>query len=223
MVRTSSKCGKFGLFKLNFMPPPPPFPDCNTCLNSLMAMKWNYAQRLKQPRRGALLFFKVICQIFRSHGTKKSPILTWIERFWTVTQLLIHWWIWSDAQSLAKYSSKRCSIIFQGLPSNFEVTWGKKSQLLTQFERFRIIVKVWIHRWLWNDAQSLTWYRRGALFFSRSTIKCQGHTGWKMDDNLIWVRLLGRSELSIPQICLVYPMITEMSHERSSWQQIKSI
>ena len=56
--------------------------------------------------------------------------------------------------------------------------------------------------------------------FVRSFIKFQGHTGWKIDDNLIWVRLLGRSQLSIPQICLVYSMITEMSHERSSWQKI---
>ena len=154
---------------------------------------------------------------------------------------------------------------------------GKKSPFLTRFERFRTVAQVWIHRWLWNDAQSLTWYRRGALFFSRSSIKFQGHTGqkkitnldpnwvfrdfnsslnspngngfeimhkawrtieevyycfvrsfikfqghagWKIDDNLIWVRLLGRSQLSIPQICLVYSMITKMSHERSCWQQI---
>ena len=32
---------------------------------------WNDAQSLKQHRRGALLFFKVICQISRSHGWKK--------------------------------------------------------------------------------------------------------------------------------------------------------
>ena len=36
-------------------------------------------------------------------------------------------------------------------------------------------------------------------FFSGSSIKFQGHTGWKIDDlNLIWVRLLGRSQLSNP-------------------------
>ena len=35
--------------------------------------------------------------------------------------------------------------------------------------------------------------------FSRSSIKFQGHTGWKIDDlNPIWVRLLGRSQLSNP-------------------------
>ena len=35
---------------------------------------WNDAQSLKQHRTGALLFFKVIRQISRSRGTKKSPI-----------------------------------------------------------------------------------------------------------------------------------------------------
>ena len=36
---------------------------------------WNDTQSLKQHRRGALLFFEVICQISRSHGTKNC-------RFW---------------------------------------------------------------------------------------------------------------------------------------------
>ena len=35
--------------------------------------------------------------------------------------------------------------------------------------------------------------------FSRSSIKFQGHTGWKIDDlNPIWVILLGRSQLTNP-------------------------
>ena len=46
---------------------------------------WNDAQILMLLRRSALLLFKVIRQISRSHGTKKSPILTRIERFQTVT------------------------------------------------------------------------------------------------------------------------------------------
>ena len=32
---------------------------------------WNDAQSLKQHRRDALTFFKVVCQTSRSHGTKK--------------------------------------------------------------------------------------------------------------------------------------------------------
>ena len=35
--------------------------------------------------------------------------------------------------------------------------------------------------------------------FLGSSIKYQGHTGWKIDDlNPVWVRLLGRSQLSNP-------------------------
>ena len=60
----------------------------------------NDAQSLLQHRRGALLFFKVIHQIWRSRGTKKSPILTRIECFRTVTQVWLHQWILNYAQSL---------------------------------------------------------------------------------------------------------------------------
>ena len=36
-------------------------------------------------------------------------------------------------------------------------------------------------------------------YFSGSSIKFKGHTGWKIDDlNPIWVKLLGRSQLSNP-------------------------
>ena len=45
------------------------FLDCNSSLNS--PWLWNDSQSLKQHKRGALLFFKVICQISRSHRKKK--------------------------------------------------------------------------------------------------------------------------------------------------------
>ena len=47
-----------------------------------------------------VLFFKVIHQISRSRRTKKSPILTRLERFRTVTQVWLPQWLWNDAQSL---------------------------------------------------------------------------------------------------------------------------
>ena len=45
--------------------------------------------------------------------------------------------------------------------------------------------------------------------FSRSFIKFQGHTGWLIDDlNQIWVRLLGRSQLSNPSdLSFYYPIL----------------
>ena len=49
--------------------------------------------------------------------------------------------------------------------SNFQVRRDKKSPILTRIERFRTVTPVWIHRWLWNDTQSLMWYRRHAQLF----------------------------------------------------------
>ena len=77
---------------------------------------------------------------------------------------------------------KRCPIVFQGYPSNFKVTRLKKSSFFTQIGRFRTVTLVWIHQWLWNDAQSLKQHRRGAYCFSRSSVKFQGHIGQKIAD-----------------------------------------
>ena len=95
-----------------------------------------------------------------------------------------------------KVALKRCPIVFQVHLSNFKV---KKLSTLTRTECFQTVTPVWIHWWIWNDAQSLIWYRRGALLFLGSSIKFQGHTSWKIDDlNPIWVRLLSRLQLSNP-------------------------
>ena len=61
------------------------------------------------------------------------------------------------------FSLKRCPIVFQGHPSNFKVTRDNKSPILTRIECFWTVTLVWIHRWLWNDAQSLKQHRIGAL------------------------------------------------------------
>ena len=64
---------------------------------------WNDAQSLKQHRRGALLFFKVIWD-------KKSPLFTRIERFRDVTLVLIYCWLSNDAQSLKQH--RRGALLF---------------------------------------------------------------------------------------------------------------
>ena len=95
---------------------------------------------------------------------------------------------------------KRCPIVFQCHQWNLKVTWDKKSPILTpelsisgqklQFEfteGFEMMLKAWC------NVEGVPYN------FSRSSIKFQGHTGWKIDDfNPIWVRLLGRSQLSNP-------------------------
>ena len=81
---------------------------------------------------------------------------------------------------------KRCPIVFQGHPSHFKVTRDKTSPILTQIGRFRTIGRSQLSNP--SDLPCLG-----------SSIKFQGHAGWKIDDlNPIWVRLLGRSQLSNP-------------------------
>ena len=49
-----------------------PFLECNSSLNSPMALKWSIKLNKRKHRRGVLLFFKGIHQISRAHGTKTA-------------------------------------------------------------------------------------------------------------------------------------------------------
>ena len=55
----------------------------------------------------------------------------------------------------------------------------KATEVTTQLNRFRTVTPVWIQIWWWNDAYSLMLLRRGALLFSRSSVKFQGHAALK--------------------------------------------
>ena len=114
---------------------------------------WNDAQSLKQRRRGALLLFKVIHQISRSHGTKNADF----DPNWAFPDCNFNFNSPMDLKWCTKLDLvlKRCPIVFQGYPSNFKVTQDIKSLILTQIERFRTVTSISIHRWTWNDAQSL--------------------------------------------------------------------
>ena len=63
-------------------------------------------------RRGALLYFKVIHQISRSHGTNKSQILTRIGRFRTDGFEMVH--NAKRGKEELPYWSPRPSVEFQG-------------------------------------------------------------------------------------------------------------
>ena len=119
------------------------FPDCNFSLNSPMATNW--CIKLEATLKRCPVIFQGHQSNFKVTQDNKSPILTRIERFRT---------LWNDAQSLKQYT-RGALLCFQGHPSNFKVTRDKKSPILTQIERFRTVTPVSIHRWLWNDAQSL--------------------------------------------------------------------
>ena len=189
---------------------------------------------------------------FKGTQDKNTPILTRIEHFRTVTQVWLHRWIWNDAQ--VWHSIKEVPYCFSRSSINFQDHTGQKNhQFWPELSVSGLLTPVWIYQWLWNDAQSLKQHRRGALLFfkvihqfsrsrvpknrqfwpelnvsrlllqfeftngfemmhkswcsieemphcfPRSFIKLQGHAGWLIDDlNPIWVRLLGRSQLSNP-------------------------
>ena len=82
------------------------------------------------------------------------------------------------------------------------------SKLQIQFEftdGFEIMHKAWRSR------------EEVPYCFPRSSIKFQGHTGWKINElNPIWVRLLGRSQLSNPSDLPCYlPNHFEILHSAS--------
>ena len=116
---------------------------------------WNDTKSLMLLRRDALLIFKVIRQISRSHRSKIID-LTQIGRFRTVTPVWTHWWLWNYAQSLKQH--RRCALFFfffLDCLSNFKVPRDKKWPISTRIGRFRTVTQVWIDQWLWNDEQSL--------------------------------------------------------------------
>ena len=73
------------------------FPDCNSSFNSPMTTKW--CTQLEVAKKRSPIVFKVIRQISRTHGIKKTPNMIRIKRFCTVTLVWIHRWLWNDAQS----------------------------------------------------------------------------------------------------------------------------
>ena len=117
---------------------------------------------------------------FSRSSVKQSSILTWIGRFWTVTPVWFHWWLWNDAQSLKQH---RLSALYFFK----DIRQLSKSSILTRIGHFRTDLTVWIHRWLWNDAQSLMWYRKGApLFFKVIHQISRSHSpkNWWFESNL---------------------------------------
>ena len=142
----------------------------------------NDAQSLHCHRRGALLFFKVNRQIPRSHGTKKSPILTRIERFLTVTPVWIDRWLWKMMHKAwssieeAPYWFWMSSIIFQ----------GHAGQIIADFDPNRAFLDCnsslntsMAFKWstkLWSSMEDVSYC------FSRSSFKFQGHAGHKITD-----------------------------------------
>ena len=92
---------------------------------------WNGAQSLKQHRRCALLFFKVI-----RHDATRDKKIADFDRNWgfpdcnssLISPMDLKWCTKLDILL------KRCAIVLRGHPSNFEGTQAEKSTTWIQFE-----------------------------------------------------------------------------------------
>ena len=75
----------------------------------------------------------------------------------------------------------------------------KKLSILTWIGRFRSVTPIWIYRWLWNDAQSLKWHKRGAVLFFKVICEISRSHGTKIFDfDPNWAFLDCNSSLNWP-------------------------
>ena len=101
--RQRSQSQRWNFFYLNFTS----FRDCNTPVWIHRSLR-NGAKSLKCHTRGFLLFFpwSSVSSNFQVTRAKKltiwirlSPIGPPLKRFWTITPVSIHTWLWNDSQS----------------------------------------------------------------------------------------------------------------------------
>ena len=137
--------------KIVYFDPNWALPDCSS-LNLIMAMKW--CTKLEVGLEGCLIVFQ---------GHLSNFKVTWLK---TIVDFESNWAFPDCNSSLnspmsmkwckkLEVAQKMCPIVFQCHLSNFKVTWDRKSPILTRIVRFQTVTPVWIHRWLWNDAQCL--------------------------------------------------------------------
>ena len=112
---------------------------------------WNDAQSLILFRSGALLIFKVICQISRSHSQKNC----WFRPKFDVSGLYLQFEFTDGYEMMHKDWSniEEVPFCFLRLSVEFQGHKAKKYQFWPKFGIFQTVTPVWIHRWLWNDAQ----------------------------------------------------------------------
>ena len=110
---------------------------------------WNGAQSLMMHREVTYCFSRSSVKL-QGHTALKSVEFDpdWAFPDCLNSQMATKWY------TKLEVAYKRCPIVFESHPSNFKVTWLKKS-ILTEIRRFRTVTPVWINQWLWNDAQSL--------------------------------------------------------------------
>ena len=170
------------------------FPDCNSSMEWPVWIQiwpvwwpvwihiswWNDAQSLMLLRRGALLFFKVIRQISKSHSSKNRRIWpSQIGRFRTVTPVWIHQWLRNDAQSLKQHW--RGTLLFFKVIRQISRSHSSKNHRIWPrlgvsglYLQFEITDGYEMMHKAWSRIEEVPYC------FSRSSIKFQGHTALKI-------------------------------------------
>ena len=108
---------------------------------------------------------------FQGHSGQKSAVSTPISAFWvrfrTITQVLVHGWLWNIRYRLKVY--KRGTLLIFKVIRKISRSQRPKSAISTPISvfwvRFRTITQVLVHGWLWNIRYRLKVYNRGALLF----------------------------------------------------------
>ena len=99
------------------------FPDCNSSLNSPMAMKWCTKHEAAQER--CPIVFQCHLSNFKDTRGKKSLILTQFGRFGTVFPVWIPQWLWNDTLSLKQH--RRGTLLFFKVTSQILKSHGTKN------------------------------------------------------------------------------------------------
>ena len=100
-------------------------PDCNSSLNS----QWlgNDTQSLKEHRRGALLFFKVIRQILRSHGLKNRWFESNLSKITRPVAAIksLRFALFLDGNFCSLYSNYLFKWLTKNKVAFMQMTWGR--------------------------------------------------------------------------------------------------
>ena len=100
---------------------------------------------------------------FKGHMSRKLMIWLQFERLRMITQIWIHGWLCDCTHGFQEH--RRGSLLFFFRSSiKFQGQTGKK-MIWLQFEHFRMITPIWIHRKLWNDTHSFLEHGRDSLLF----------------------------------------------------------
>ena len=172
------------------------FPDCNSSLNSPMAMKC--CTKLETAKARCPIVFQGHPSNFKVTRYKTSQILTQIGRFRTIGRTIgrsqlsnpsdLPCWLCSHHRIIMKFSGvitndqSKVHVKGQGQRSKVKVT-----EVTTQLNRFRTVTPVWIHIWWWNVAYSLMVLRRGALLFFKVILQISRSHG--SENRRIWPKL----------------------------------